>query len=61
MKVKTGPDTTGHDRGCQAGQGRAGYDLVGTARPHMQLFTRMTKRDKAGTAQRSGHECCCYT
>ena len=24
-----GPDTTGQDGGCQAGQGRVGYDLVG--------------------------------
>ena len=29
---QTGPDTTGQARGCQAGKGRAGYHLVGTAR-----------------------------
>ena len=33
---------------------------VGTVRPHMQLFARMTKRDREGTAQCSGHECSWY-
>ena len=54
---QTGPDTIGQDRGCQAGQGRAGYDLVGTVRPHMQLFmpggpkeTRQAQRNAQDTS-----------